>query len=344
MRGAASRTWAVLALVAGLAGLAPATASATERLAIPDDRDLVLVNADGSDRDRIVRTERPDGQIGSVAFSATGRWLAFTTDSAGGADPALYVVKRNGRGLERLGHVEYLRGGFSRPDFSPDGTSVVAQTPRGLRVFERNGSGSRRIAGKTAANPEFQPGGRIIYTRTVNADEGIVDFLSIRPNGKHRQVIAREAPIGDLSPDRSLIAFQRPAVGFAPHVFVLRVGESSATDITPDLPSAFFPSFSPDGDRIIFIATREPIEDEGDSLQGIYSVRPDGSDRVRLVEVPSRSRDSLYGAEISPDGEKLAYFQALEGRFAFRRLMVADADGSNPVVVAQQVNTYAWQP
>lgn len=75
------------------------------------------------------------------------------------------------------------------------------------------------------------------------------------------------------------------------------------------------PAWTADGQRLAFVDRLGPCSPE--CASGIFTARPDGSDRRLLVEGGA-------GPAFSPDGSKLAY-AGPDGR-----IVVADADGSNP--------------
>jgi Tol biopolymer transport system component len=127
------------------------------------------------------------------------------------------------------------------------------------------------------------------------------------------------------------------AIGVAAIVLVF-----SMTQITDLEPASYgiwsmHPSFSPDGETVIFHMPQR--SDDGVwKRRDIWSVPATGGESTLLV------RDAMHGA-YSPDGT-LAYLDApRDGSSA--RLMLADADGSDPRVLLEGEGnevTYRWSP
>jgi Tol biopolymer transport system component len=93
--------------------------------------------------------------------------------------------------------------------------------------------------------------------------------------------------------------------------------------------SDYDPQWSPRGDRIAFLSTREI------SAQ-LYLMRPDGSDQTRLTTVP----EAVLHARWSPDGTKLAFVTYPSGK-----LSLINADGSGlRELVAGRVIELSWSP
>lgn len=129
------------------------------------------------------------------------------------------------------------------------------------------------------------------------------------------------------SPDGRHIAYQMTfGLGVArPNGSEDRVVASGGRNYAPKLGA-----WTSDGQRLAF--------DDSPSVNtpsGIFTVRPDGSDRRLLVA------DAITPA-FSPDGSKLAYVSFQHTTGSQRGLFVAAADGSNPRLVAPQTGQLAW--
>ncbi len=117
------RTWSLCAFALAVAS---ASCFAADRIVFarlgPAQGKLFISNADGS-------AERPLTQADSLdynpSWSATGDWIAFTSERAGSAD--LYRVHPDGSGLERLTDDPAFD---DQASFSPDGKQIVFVSTR----------------------------------------------------------------------------------------------------------------------------------------------------------------------------------------------------------------------
>lgn len=98
------------------------------------------------------------------------------------------------------------------------------------------------------------------------------------------------------------------------------------------------PNFSPDGETIVFHMPRGP-DDEVNTRWDVWSVPVAGGEPTLVL------RDASMGV-YSPNGEALAYLDSPRGYWASSRLMIANADGSDPRVLVQgdRIEFPRWSP
>jgi len=147
------------------------------------------------------------------------------------------------------------------------------------------------------------------------------------------------------SPDGSSLVYQgRNAASIEiGNLFVLDVATGETTQIT-DLDPAFYggwallPSFSPDGQTIIFHMPRGPNDDVS-TRWDLWSVPVTGGEPTLVVRNASHG---VYG----PDGETLAYVDSPRGDWSSSRLMVAGVDGGDPRLLVQgdEISFPRWSP
>jgi Tol biopolymer transport system component len=147
------------------------------------------------------------------------------------------------------------------------------------------------------------------------------------------------------SPDGSSLVYQgRNAAGIEiGNIFVVDVATRETTQIT-DLDPAFYgwwalhPSFSPDGQAIIFHMPRGPNDDVS-TRWDLWSIPVAGGEPTLVV------RNASMGV-YAPDGERLAYLDSPRGEWTSSRLMVAGEDGSDPRLLVQgnQIEFPRWSP
>lgn len=79
----------------------------------------------------------------------------------------------------------------------------------------------------------------------------------------------------------------------------------------------------------------------------LFLMRPDGSDRRNLTRTPGTSEAA---ARFSPDGKRLLYYRMPKGetldnnKYGLYELVIADADGTNPVAYGSDFPWASWGP
>jgi len=147
------------------------------------------------------------------------------------------------------------------------------------------------------------------------------------------------------SPDGSMLVYQRRdgATTEIGNLFVVDVATGEATQIT-DLDPAYYgwwamaPSFTADGQMIIFQMPRGP-NDDVNTRWDLWSVPVVGGEPTLVVHNASMG---VY----APDGGTLAYLDSPRGDWTSSRLMLADVDGSDPRLLAHgdQIEFPRWSP
>ncbi|HTX77404.1 MAG TPA: DPP IV N-terminal domain-containing protein, partial [Terracidiphilus sp.] len=105
-------------------------------------------------------------------------------------------------------------------------------------------------------------------------------------------------------------------------------------------------SFSPDGRRIAFSATRDPDLISGDTAD-IYTVTVPGGDVKKIVDTPFPDSNPHW----SPDGKQIAYDTANGSQYFYytdQRIAVVSADGGTPQVLTlafdEDPDLLRWAP
>ena len=182
--------------------------------------------------------------------------------------PAIYTARLDGSERRRIsGDVPYAIS----PMFSPDGTRVAFLAPSN--------------AGET--------GGRLL----VAAFDGSAPLFDAGPG---LLVVPGEVPSVTWSPDSMHLAFAAKDGGVS-RIYVTATSPGTVTPITDEAADADLPTWSPDGEKIVFRVTE---------LDGVHrhirTVQPDGSgpETINTMVAPD---SSFSKPSVSPLNGKLAY-------------------------------------
>ena len=216
------------------------------------------------------------------------------------------------------------------PALSPKGdelaTSVMTNGKLEIHVRPLAGGPGRPLTrdGRNNAQPAWSPDGRLIAYHSK--DRG--GIWVVPAEGGKARLLASFGSRPCFSPDGRRVAFQSTpltdvaataAPGLSPStIWIVDAEGGAAIGVTkPGNPKGGHgaPSWSPDGSRLYFV-TSEPRLSQAE----IWSVKPDGSDLVRL-----HAGTRLYEPRVPPGGREL-WFGAQDeaGSYALFRLPLAD--------------------
>ena len=208
--------------------------------------------------------------------------------------------------------------------------------------------------GETTRLPETIPAGSLYFTSpdgsmlVINRCCGPPNPISVaNVDGTEVRQVTPDGIDGfgaRWSPDGASLVYQgRAAWGHEiGNIFVVDVATGETTQITDLEPASYggwsmHPSFSPDGQTIVFHMPRGP--DVGAATRSdVWSVPVEGGDPTLVV------RNATSGV-YAPDGETLAYV-AVSTDPSSTRLMLADVDGTAPSVLVEGdgIEFPRWSP
>jgi Tol biopolymer transport system component len=203
--------------------------------------------------------------------------------------------------------------------------------PQRIWMMDATGGDQHQIVGDHRGFADLQPtftpnGRRILYTRCL--PDGGCALWRVRTDGTHRVALTPfleevfDFQVG-VSPDGERIAFTRfSAGGIIAQIYVMNSDGSDPQAVTPPRLEASNPSWSPDGEHIVFENNCcKPNSD-------VFVMDPDGTNRQRLTAATFPA-NSVPGS-FSPEGDQIAF--ASDRRYddlCCVDLFLMDAGGSN---------------
>jgi Tol biopolymer transport system component len=284
---------------------------------------LFTMNPDGTDVRQLTRP--PWGGVDAwPKWSADGTTIAFERDTQGpnGTQPSdIFTVRANGTGLTQLTRCSddpTGECGNNEPAWTPDGRSIVFShccVPGnggllvGLYVIGADGSHPEQLTLNPDINygdfgPIVSPDGKwVAFSRIVSVQDDPSKSLSalflvrIEGNGLH-QVTSYDLQVDekDWSPDGSRIVFVSHEGSndgpFRADLFSVAPNGSQLTQLTHTTPGqtfAFAPSWSPSGQRIMFLLFPST------GCTDVYTMRPDGSDTQQVTQTAACEEWPAWG-------------------------------------------------
>ena len=220
-----------------------------------------IVTLDVASGARTVLTSGP-GRKYSPKWSGAG--IAYTRGDAAEKRGVLQRVNYVSYGISFTDGRKDVPGTYSNVNWSPDGRRIVfhraldRQWPPVTATFSRD-AGFRTV--RAGVYPSYSPDGRQLMTNTAYAGQFKNTILIMDPAGTNRRVVFEHAtqnalaPV--LSPAGDRIAFGMGAFfsggrgGLAAHLAVINADGSGLRMLTNGDGNYGFPSWSPDGQRLV---------------------------------------------------------------------------------------------
>ena len=294
----------------------------------PDGTKIVFENGDGiifrMNADGTGMVQLTSANTGNPSFSPDGTKIVYAFNGGTGA-PQITLMNLDGSGQTPVTNID---GQKFNPHFSPDGkrigfstyTTNGFNTPE-IRVVNADGTGVARLAsgglgygwapGKVAPRPTTGPsGGRIafdsgVYSNSSSYGSQNSQIFVVDADGTNQEQLTFDQGYSNdnsqpsFSRDGRQIAFVQLAyVGrsftpaYSSNINVMNADGTNRRQITSYV-HASYPSFSPDGTKIVFSAY--PSE--------IYLINVDGSGMTRLTNTPESETHPVFSA----DGSKILF-------------------------------------
>jgi Tol biopolymer transport system component len=168
---------------------------------------------------------------------------------------------------------------------------------------------------ETDTNPAWSPDGSRIAFQRLQDDNW--DIYVVSEDGTNETRLTFHSAFDTYpawSPDGSQIAFQSGRDGYG-DIYVMDADGSDVRRLTDHGSWDGAPDWSPDGSKILFESGRDHVQTAEGWPQDIYTMRPNGTDVIRLTDIASGG----FGPSWSPDGS----------RIAFSGVYIMNADGSS---------------
>jgi TolB protein len=227
---------------------------------IGGDNEIFSMKPDGSNRTRLTDNSVDDEDL---AASPDGKWVVFERE-VGGSQFDVFKMRADGTHVKRLTNDPSTDGD---PAWAPNGNKIVFKSDRNVNdtlfTMKADGSNEQQISFPEGSyfdgHPRWSPNGDwIAFVRTYeNTFETYICFISPNDNDEDCLLSTKfDYPRNpDWSPDSKRVVFEGTEMGSAyttPNVFVMKKNGSNVVRLTSlDVP-ATDPTYSPDGEKILF--------------------------------------------------------------------------------------------
>jgi Tol biopolymer transport system component len=269
---------------------------------------------------------------GKIAFTRATSFEPFEAD--------VYAINVDGSGEKRLTDSPGLDG---FPGWSPDGEKIAFTSDRDgggwdLYVMNADGSKQTRLTNtpEDEAGPAWSPDGEeIAFVFEPNGDDPSI-WVMDADGSDRRRLASGNWP--SWSPDGERIVYTSGEWN-DPRISVMNADGSGQR--TLDVRGASQPAWSPDGDRIAYVTDVGPDKDTWDNEE-IFSMKPDGSGRKRLTEIPGNDH---WPPTWAPDSTRIAFTSDGTDETGDIYAMNSDGSGLTRLTDSRAYDAFpAWRP
>lgn len=267
--------------------------------------DIYVMNSDGSGVTRLTTDANDDSM---ASWSPDGSKIVFQS-FRNGVNYQVYSMNADGSGQVCLTNTSSNDG---EPSWSPNGAKIAFASDRdhagtnSVYVMNSNGTGQQRLTSSAATFDDRQP--------AWSRDGAKIAFVSTRDSVTETWTETDDFEI----PEDDGQTFPKSRLHINKEIYVMNGDGSSQVRLTNDLANDDAPSWSPDGNKIVFRSDRE--RDCCDPSAQIWTMNADGSGQTDV----SNDGTGNYTASWTNNGS---------GNMS----PVADAGGAYSGTIAQNV-------
>lgn len=322
----------------------------------PDDRqDLLVMNADGSDRVNLTNGAA-SYRVDFFRWAPDGTKIYFKA-TPDGVHYDIWSINPDGSGLANVTNLPATVSVEAFFDLSPDGTTIYycaagtgATDPVDLYSIIADGTANTNItnlpADSVAAYQKLSPDGtKLYYMMKTAADEFGISSINVDGTGVMtlvEPVAARPAFPWEVSPDGTQLMASLGTGSPLGDVVIVNTDGSGTTTLAAASGSTvgIGGAWSPDGTKVAYA-----FGDMGADQLDLFVVNRDGTGAVNLTNYPAGTMvmfelalfDPSLGSRWSPDGTQLIYTQDVDdGANDLMNVMAANVDGTAPTALTDE--------
>lgn len=286
---------------------------------------LVIVDARTGRRRHLSLGRREVASDVDAVWAPTGKWIAVPTGAG------LYLVTPNGRKRRRISKL------VGTPVWSPTGKAVAVPSGGDIYAISIESRRSRRIVRgrcrEEVTGMSWAPDGKHLAFVSSMSGENDTEIFTMRDDGSRLNRLTRNCSRYERepawSPNGRRIAYS------ADDIFVMRADGSHKARLTRGKALDGSPSWSPDGDAIVFSRF---VYGRGGSQLFIV-----GTGSRRKPRMLTRSRGSNADPAWAPRGGRIAFVSTRRGGLPQIYVMRSDGSGATAITAGpDSASEPAW--
>ena len=215
----------------------------------------------------------------------------------------LYVAHTGSGALRQFTYGDYTD---THPRWSPDGTQIAflsnRQNEKQMQIFLLPFAGGEA---RPVTSMEGSFGG---FEWSPDGSRLVVQFRKKDEAAKERENDEQKKKLGVVARHITNLDYKLDGVGYLPeekwHIWTIELASGEATQLTDGSFNEVDPTWSPDGQQILFTSNRHPQPDLNPDVSDMYLIPADGSGEMQKVEI---GNGRIYTPRFSPDGTQVAF-------------------------------------